>query len=408
MAPVEQSDNLFEDPLLYTTFPFEAPGDPRNPHTEWARIRATTPVEFRDNPLAPGGAPLVTLYRHADVVKALRDHQTFSSSIQRQGVGGTDETLLSMEEPVHGRYRNLIAAAFRPRLLARWEETLIVQVVNELLDAIVARGRADLVRDFNFALPAQVIARILGLPREDFHQFQLWAMDMVANYADPVRGNTAGLALKAYYRPLVEQRRAAPEDDLISELIITEVDGQRLGDEEIDSFLLLLMAAGVETTYRVLGSMMFYLLGQPEQFIALNENFSLLPKAIEETLRIEPPFQSVPRIAAHDTSIGGYAVPRGSLVLSLLGAANRDPAFVQDPDKFDLRRPNVGHLAFGHGVHLCLGMHLARMELKVAIRMLLDRLPNLRFDSERAMEIDAHIHGKTMRSPTAVPVLWDT
>jgi cytochrome P450 len=192
-------------------------------------------------------------------------------------------------------------------------------------------------------------------------------------------------------------------DDLMSELVMAEVDGQRLADDEIYPFLLLLLPAGVETTYRSSSSLLFGLLSQPDRLAALRADHDLLPAAIEEGLRWEPPVVSVLRVAVEDVELGGVRIPKGGMVALSLGAANRDPASFEDPDTFDIFRDARQHVAFGDGPHMCLGMHLARMETRVLLTAVLDRLPNLRLDPEAD---DPHVHGLVFRSPPSLPVLF--
>jgi len=207
-----------------------------------------------------------------------------------------------------------------------------------------------------------------------------------------------------YFAPILAARRAQPRDDLISGLGQAEIDGHKLDDEEIYSFLRLLLPAGVETTYRSLGNLLFALLSDPAQLDAVRADRSLLPRAIEEGVRWEAPLLTITRVATRDTELGGVPIPAGSTVMPMLGAANRQEDRYPDPDTFDIFRTARGHLGWGHGVHVCLGMHLARLEMRTAVNLLLDRLPNLRLDPDAD---DPHIRGQIFRSPTSLPVLFD-
>jgi cytochrome P450 len=281
---------------------------------------------------------------------------------------------------------------------------LVRRVVDELIDTFVDAGRAELVRQFTFQFPAQVIGGVLGLPREDFPQFQVWASAIISVNSAWERGMAASAALKEYLAAVLEARRAHPRDDLVSDLAVAELDGERLDDEEIFSFLRLLLPAGVETTFRSSGNFIYALLTHADQLDALRRDPSLMPQAIEEALRWEPPLLITSRVVTRDTELRGTPIPTGANVTVMLGAANRDPDRYHDPDRFDVFRDPKQHISFGHGPHMCLGMHLARMETRVAIGALLDRLPNLRLDPEGN---DPHIHGQIFRSPTALPVLFD-
>jgi cytochrome P450 len=288
--------------------------------------------------------------------------------------------------------------------MARWEDELVARVGNSLIDKFAAKGKADLVKEFTFDYPSQIIAGLLGLPEKDYPQFQRWSISLLSWIMNPERGLAASAALCEYFAPILEARRAEPKDDLISRLAQAEIDGEKLEDEEIYSFLRLLLPAGVETTYRSLGSLLLALLSDPEQLDAIRADRSLLPQAIEEGVRWEPPLLTITRVATRDTELGGVPIPAGSTVMPMLGAANRQEDRYPNPDAFDIYRQARGHLGWGHGVHVCLGMHLARLEMRTAINLLLDRLPNLRLDPDGD---DPHIRGQVFRSPTSVPVLFD-
>jgi cytochrome P450 len=194
---------------------------------------------------------------------------------------------------------------------------------------------------------------------------------------------------------------------LVTDLVTASFDGEHLGDEEIFSFLRLMLPAGVETTFRSSGNLLYLLLTHPDQLEAVQADRSLLPQAIEEGLRYEPPLLVTSRVTTADIEMGGMPIPAGTVVTPMLGSANRDPAAYPDPESFDIFRDPKQHVSFGTGPHMCLGMHLARMETRVALNALFDRLPNLRLDSAEAGRLDAHIHGQIFRSPTCLPVVWD-
>jgi cytochrome P450 len=255
----------------------------------------------------------------------------------------------------------------------------------------------------------QVIGRILGIPAEDAAQFERWGVWIIASAIDPTKGQAASQAMRDYLVPLLAERRREPADDFISELVRAELDGEVLSDEEILPFLLLLLPAGGETTYRASGNLLWGLLTHPEQLDAVRRDRSLMRAAIDEALRWEPPLLILARQALVDTEINGVPVPAGSHIAVSQGAANRDPAFVAEPDAFDIGRASRAHLTFGNGPHMCLGMHLARLEMSLVTEILLDRLPNLRLDPEVMASADPPgIRGMAFRSPTALPVLFDT
>jgi cytochrome P450 len=310
-----------------------------------------------------------------------------------------------MDEPEHRHHRGLVAEAFRHKTLARWESELVTAVVDELIDAFVDRatGSAELVREFTFPFPVQVIARILGLPRSDYPRFQRWSLELISVGTDWDRGIAASEKLRDYFKQIVDERRAEPADDLISDLAHAEIDGHTLSDEEIFAFLRLLLPAGVETTYRSSGNLLFGLLTHPDQLDAVRADRSLVPQAIEEGLRWEPPLHGIARVATVDTELGGVAIKAGAVLSVAIGAANRDETRYPEPDRFDIFRDPQQHIAFGFGPHMCLGMHLARMETRVAVDALIERLPDLRLDPDGD---DPHIHGQIFRSPTSLPVLF--
>jgi cytochrome P450 len=390
-------------------FDYRIAGDLRDPYPGLAAARADTPVQAVPNLMDPSGPSSFLIYRHADVTRMFKDNAVFSSSNLRDTMGPAmgDQIILGMDEPEHRRHRALVSTAFRQRALARWESSLVRQVTGDLVDSFAPRGRGDLVTEFTFRFPSQVIAGVLGLPRDDFRQFQRWAIAIISLHSDWDRGIVAAEELKAYLAEILEQRRRDPSDDVVSDLAKAELDGERLDDEEIFSFLRLLLPAGVETTFRATGNLLYLLLTHPEQLDAVREDRSLLPQAIEEGLRFEPPLLITARVVMKDTELSGVPIPAGSMVTPMLGAANRDPEVYEAPDEFNIFRDPRQHISFGHGVHVCLGMHLARLETRVAVDTLLDRLPNLRWDAERAARDDAHIHGEIFRSPTSLPVVWD-
>jgi cytochrome P450 len=214
----------------------------------------------------------------------------------------------------------------------------------------------------------------------------------------------ASRELRGYFAEIIADRRRHTRDDLVSQLISAEVDGRRLSDEEIYPFLLLLLPAGAETTYRSSSNLLFGLLSDPDQLGAVRADRSLVPQAIEEALRWETPLLTVARLATEDVELGGVRIPAGSFVAVSLGAANRDPGQHAEPDAFDIFRERAQHISFGDGAHKCLGMHLARLEMRVLLNAVLDRLPGLRLDPDAD---DPHIHGLIFRSPPNLPVRFD-
>src|SRR6201991_4694243 len=401
-------EQLFDDLEDFGSFDDAVSGDVRDPYPELARLRREEPIQRIDMSAMPGeaGKPVFIVYRYEDAQQMLRDNVTFSSSgvIAAFGPVLGEGVMLGMDEPIHGRLRSLVSKAFSQKSLARWQDELVGRVANGLIDKFAAKGKADLVKEFTFDYPSQIIAGLLGLPQEDYPQFQRWSISLLSWLMNPERGLAAAAALCDYFAPILEARRAEPREDLISALAAAAIDGEKLKDEEIFSFLRLLLPAGVETTYRSLGSLLFGLLSNPTQLDAIRADRSLLPQAIEEGVRWEPPLLTITRVTTRDTELGGVAIPAGCTVMPMLGSANRQEDRYADPDTFNIHRQAKANLGWGHGVHVCLGMHLARLEMRTAINLLLDRLPNLRLDPDAA---DPHVRGQVFRSPTSVPVLFD-
>jgi cytochrome P450 len=397
---------LFDDLDDFGSFDDAVAGDVRDPYTELSRIRKSEPVQRLDSSVMPGeeGKPVFMVYRHEDIQEMLRDNETYSSAIIKDFFGIGKHVMVGMDEPEHGRHRALVSKAFSPKALARWESDLVERVGNTLIDNFASNGSADLVNEFTFPYPAQIIAGLLGLPEKDYGQFQRWSISQLSFLINPQRAAEATEELSKYLVPIVADRRQHPRDDLTSGLVEAEVDGERLSDEEIYCFLHLLMPAGVETTYRSLGNLLFGLLSNPDQLDAVRADRSLLPQAVEEAVRWEAPLLSLTRVSTRDTELGGVQIPAGCSVMPMLGAANRDENRYDNPDRFDIFRKARTPISWGYGAHVCLGMHLARLEMRVAVNLLLDRLDNLRLDPDAD---DPHIRGQAFRSPTSLPVLFD-
>jgi cytochrome P450 len=385
-------------------------GDLRTPYPGLAEKRRTSPVEVVDV-VDFAGAPqtVCNVYTYETCAAVLRDNVTFSSSAIRElmEIVMGPFVLVGMDEPEHKRLRGLVSAAFRHKAMMSWEADVVEPIMNDLIDSFVERGAAELVREFTYRFPVQIIAEILGVPHEDherFHDMAVWVINVAAN---PERGLQASRDLREYLSVIVEHKRSRPGDDVISLLVQEELDGERLGDEEIYSFLRLLLPAGAETTYRATGSFLYGLLSNPDQLEALRGDRSLMPQAIEEAIRWESPLLITSRLAMVDTEIDGVPVAAGTMVTPNVGSANHDETRWDHGDDYDLFRAVIPHISFGVGPHMCLGMHLARMEMGLAVAALLDRCPGLRLDPEAVDRDDPHIHGERFRSPTSLPVVWN-
>ena len=381
-------------------------GDVRDPYPTLIEKRRTLPVETATYASFIEGLEETSyiVHRYDDVVAVLRDNVTFSSSSIRELMAPVmgDYVLVGMDEPEHKRLRALVSVAFRQRSLQAWEP-YAQSVVDGYLDRIVAQGSGELVRELTFPYPIQVIANILGVPPEDTGKFHEWAWWIINVAADPDRGIAASQSMKDYLQGVVDARRADPQEDVISDLVQAELDGEQLGDEEIFSFIRLLLPAGAETTYRATGNFLFGLLSDQDQLDALRKDRSLMTQAVEEAIRWESPLTITSRSAAVDCEVAGTSIPAGAQVVAHVGSANHDESRWDRPEVFDIFREQKPHAAFGFGPHMCLGMHLARMEMRVAVGAVLDRLPDVRLDPDAA---DVHIHGDRFRSPTSLPVLF--
>jgi cytochrome P450 len=384
-----------------------------NPYPEFANLRREGPVHKRDlaelyelenlEGLDLPDAYTVVTYEGVETV--LRDGQTFTSSGYAESMGMVmGHSILEMDEPEHRAYRGLVQQAFTRKAMVRWEAELVRPIVNRFIDAFADRGRADLVGGLTFPFPVRVIAGMLGLPEEDLETFHAWAVGLISVGADFEHGMESSAKLRDYFAAILAERRRRPSEDVITALAEAELDRQKLTDEDIFAFLRLLLPAGAETTYRSSSNLLTGLLTNPEQLEAVRADRSLIPQAIEEGLRWEPPLTGIARTTTREVDICGVTVPEGVIINVNMGAANHDPARYPDPERFDIFREPRPHLAFASGPHMCLGMHLARMETTVALNSLLDRLPGLRLDPDAP---PPEIRGLAFRAPKELRVVFD-
>ncbi|MGE2730955.1 cytochrome P450 [Mycolicibacterium vaccae] len=387
----------------------DEPVDLRDPYPMFARRRAEGGV-FRGSVMdwskTPASFIPENIYAAVSfdaVNRVFRDGRVFNSRIYDSTIGlFIGPTILAMEGTPHWARRNLVSAAFKTRSLSRWEPEIVRPVVNELIDGFAGAGEADLVRDFTFEFPTRVISRLLGLPEDDLPWFRRRAEELISYTVRYERAFEASAALKDYFLTQIDKRRSAPTDDIIGDLVTAEIDGDKLSDEAIYSFLRLLLPAGLETTYRSSGNLLYLLLTHRDQFDAVRADHELIGPAVEEGLRFETPLTTVQRSASQDTELDGVPIPAGSVIDVCIGSANRDEKRWQRSEEFDICRPRVPHLSFAAGEHTCMGLHLARMETRVALEALLTRLGRL----ELVADDDPHIFGQPFRSPTALPVTF--
>jgi cytochrome P450 len=350
---------------------------------------------------------------YQDALRVFRDHATFSSTWFQRTIGPTvGNALIALDPPEHQRHRSLLQPAFAPHEMERWEHQIVRPVVARHLEGLVPRGRADLYAEFAAYVPVDVTAEALGLPADDRELFVNWAVTMTS-MAEPVEARlAASRAVEDYIGPLVAERRAHGGEDLLGLLVQAQVPDdtdadvgrEPLSDKELADFVRLLIVAGASTVLRGYGVLAFGLLSDPGQLRAVRDDRSLIPQAIEEALRWEQPVTMVGRTCTRQVELDGTTIPEGSDVLLEIGAANHDPSTWPEPERFDIFRPSKQHLAFGFGRHRCLGVYLARMELRVMLEATLDSFPNLRFDPA---EPAPHVTGMVFRMVTGLPVVWD-
>ncbi|GAQ50781.1 cytochrome P450 family protein [Streptomyces acidiscabies] len=381
----------------------------RDPHPVYARLRERGPVHR----VLLGGADgawetwLVVGYEEARA--ALADGR-LAKDQRGLAAGDPDESaisrhLLGTDPPEHTRLRSLVTRAFTARRVQGLAPR-VQEITDGLLDAMIPRGRADLVDAFSFPLPITVICELLGVPELDRAAFRAMSTEVVAP-SGPGTGPEAFARLSGYLTELIEDKRCtAPTDDLLSDLIRTTAeDGDRLSRAELRGMAFLLLIAGHETTVNLITNTVHTLLTRPALLDALRADPGLLDGVIEETLRWEGPVENATyRYAAQPLEIGGARIAKGASVVIGLAAPNRDPARYPDPDRFDPRRDTRGHLAFGHGIHYCLGAPLARLEARTAIASLLERAPGLALDGPAG----EWLPGMLIRGVRSLPVRWST
>jgi len=372
--------------------------DPAEEVFAWFRtMRAQAPV-YRGTALTDRASvqhELWHAFSHADVTRVLSDPATFSSDDRDFNPPNADidmfgrGNIVSMDPPLHRKLRRLVNQVFTPRVVAGMEDR-IAAITTELLDRVRGEDRIDLVDVLAYPLPVTVIAELLGIPAADMPLFRRWAdglfdMEDITSETLPSEEMNARVApimreLNEYLLAHLRMRRTRPSDDLLGRLTAAEVDGERLQDGEIVGFAGLLLLAGHITTTALLGNSVLCLGRSPDTAAEVRADRNLIPPAVEEVLRFRSPFPRLGRVTTTDVNLGGQDIPAGSLVIPWVGAANRDPARYVEPDRFDIHRADAGHLAFGHGIHFCIGAPLARLESRVGLGLLLDRYRDITVD----------------------------
>jgi cytochrome P450 len=397
--------------------PFD-PAFRTNPYPTYHRL-------LHEDPIHQGPFETLVFSRYADCVSILRDARSSSdarnsAAFQQEGndalVDTTEEQVLGvqpflfLDPPDHTRLRGLVSKAFTPRVVEALRPR-VQEIVDELLGRVRRRDQIEVIEDLAYPLPVQVICEMLGVPAEDHVTFRAWSREL-ARSLDPEdvlppevqeRRRRTIESFADYFRSLIERRREDPREDLLSCLIAVEEEGDKLSPEELLSTCILILVAGHETTVNLIGNGLLALLRHPDQLHLLRLDPSLAKTAVEEVLRFDPPVQMTGRTALEDMEVGGATIRRGQQSILLLAAANRDPSVFAKPDEFDIGRRDNPHLAFGFGIHYCLGAPLARIEGEVALTTLVRRFQGLQLRVERP-EYKENI---VLRGLAALPVTFE-
>ncbi len=360
-----------------------------DPYPVYRALRDQSPVRFQRVPA--GAAPGIdrpihawALLRHGDVVAALRDPETFSSSVTPVMKMLPHFTLLHDDPPRHTHLRRLVQKTFSARRVADLEPW-IQRTAAALLDEL-GEGPIELMARFAMPLPMRVICALLGIPAEHATTFRHWSEATIGYLGLPPEERRTRIGeLASYLGQEVAARRERPADDLITALVNAEIDGVRLEDAEVRGFCMTLLVAGNETTTGLIGNMLHVLARRPELWQRAREDRSLVEPILEETLRYVSPVQRLTRLVRRPVELGGVAIGEGELVDVVYGSANRDPALVSDPETFRLDRPASEHVSFGAGIHYCLGASLAKTEARVALNAMLDRYARVELGAEPAV-----------------------
>ena len=375
-----------------------------DPYPVYARLRAEAPA-YRNEELG-----FWALSRHADVLAGFRDAQIFSS---RHGVSlDTDAfhenahltmSFLALDPPRHDRLRALVSRGFTPRRVAELEPKIRAMATRSLDQCVESRD-FDFIRDFAGKLPMDVVSEMIGVPEPDRASLRTWA-DLLVHREEGVRSLPATAAQSAlhmlhYFTEMIAERKARPRDDLTCALLAAEIDGDRLSDREIIGFLFLMVVAGNETTTKLLGNALYWLWRNPSERDRLRADPTLVPRWVEETLRYDNSTQALARLVARDVELHGQKLREGDRVVLLLGSGNRDERVFPDPDRYDLLRDTSASLAFGQGVHFCLGASLARLEGRVALEEVWKRMPDYEINPAGLVRV----HSVNVRGFSALPI----
>jgi cytochrome P450 len=376
-----------------------------DPYPIYEQLREEQPVCFVESV----GLWLVT--RWDDVQHVDRTPQLFTGETEPSTLNRTfGKNLLGSEGAYHDRIRKIIYPWFRVGAIGDYPDDVIAPIANELVDAFADRGSAELVSEFAEPLSARVLKRALGLAFVEEETLRRWFVELAtgaANFeADPAKqaiADRASAEVNETLAPVIERLQHEPDDTLLSSMVDTEVDGERLTLEEVQSNLKVMIVGGLQATTDLIALSLWAILSHPEQLDEVRADARLIDPAIEEAARWHSPVGTSTRQTTRDTELAGVQLEQGALIAAVLASANRDPRNWTDPDRYDIHRREGGHLAFATGPHLCIGARLGRYEARTAWRVLLDRLPRLRLDPERPIEIS----GWEFRSPHHLHVQWN-
>jgi cytochrome P450 len=372
----------------------------RNPYPLYEQMRNASPVHY-----VPPPFDAWLIFDYQNVKRALNDHDAFSSQVP-----APPHWFIFFDPPSHTKLRALISQAFTPRAVASLEPR-IRELSRHLLDKATERGEMDFAAEYSVPLPMMVIAEMIGMPIADWPQFNRWS-DAILKLSHTRSGSEQGVLalsefsattaeMNAYLAEMIESRRTAPQDDLLTRLVTAELEGQHLAPEEILGFFQVLIVAGQETTTNLINNAILCLAEHPDQRERLQQRIDLVPSAIEEVLRYRSPVQWVMRTPRRDVEVLGNVIPAGKLVLPMIGSANRDPEQFPRADRFDIERNPNPHVAFGHGIHFCLGAPLARLEARVALLDVLERARDFEFANNEPWEPR---HALNVHGPARLPI----
>lgn len=414
LQPIEDFDDPTFDPFAPWDGMLDETGDPH------AALRA---LVARGGPVQEGSARELLGFGENQMIspstrnfailtpdlarEVLSDPDLYSQEAYAEGVRKTfGRAINQMNPPEHTRYRRVFQKAFLPHVVATWSEQFVEPVINDLVQDLKRDRKAELVNQFTHRYPFGVIFRQLNMPARDIHTFQKLAETLSQRPRDMSLPGEASRKLGTYLTALIAERRRNPGPDLISVLVQTEVDGERLPDDVVVSFFRQLLNAAGDTTYRATGNLLVGLLrDRPDQYRALVDDRSFVPKAVEEGMRWNGPIVAIHRAATRDVELGGVDIPAGSYLEVMYSSVGHDAEVHEKPDLFDMTRPAAQkHFSFGYGPHVCIGQHLARLEMNRALNALLDNFPNLRLDPDYP---PPRILGWGLRTPPALHVLLD-